>query len=138
MKQDAGTSGSGSGCVMATKQCLIIDDSSSIRKVATRILQDFGFQSTEAENGEEAQKKCAESMPECIIVDWQIPDVDSTRLMSDIRKLPDGNKPSIIYCVLENDPMQMAAAIRHGANGRLIKPFDRETLTRSMSSVGLI
>jgi two-component system chemotaxis response regulator CheY len=120
------------------KQCLIVDDSSSIRKVAKRILKDFGYEAAEAENGEEALKLCAESMPDSIIVDWQMPDVDSTRLMADIRKLPDGNKPTILYCTLENDPMRMAAAIRHGANGQLMKPFDREALTRSLSSVGLI
>lgn len=120
------------------KQCLIIDDSNSIRKVAKRILKEFGFDSTEAENGEEALKQCAESMPDSIIVDWAMPDVDSTRLMADIRKLPGGNKPTILYCTLENDPMKMAAAIRHGANGQLMKPFDRDALARSLTSVGLI
>ena len=120
------------------KQCLIIDESNSIRKVAKRILKDFGYDSTEAANGEEALKLCAESMPDSIIVDWAMPDVDSTRLMSDIRKLDGGDKPTIIYCTLENDPMKMAAAMRHGANGQLMKPFDRDALTRSLTSVGLI
>lgn len=120
------------------KQSLIVDDSSSIRKVANRILNDFGYAGGEAENGEEALKKCAESMPDFIIVDWQIPDLDSNKLMNDIRKLDGGDKPTIVYCTLENDPMQMAAAMRHGANGQLLKPFDRDALTRSMTSVGLI
>ena len=120
------------------KQCLIVDDSSSIRKVAKRILKDFGYEATEAENSEEALKMCADSMPDSIIVDWAMPDVDSTRLMAEIRKLPGGNKPTILYCTLENDPMKMAAAIRHGANGQLMKPFDRDAMTRSLTSVGLI
>ena len=34
--------------------------------------------------------------------------------------------------------MKMAAAIRHGANGQLMKPFDRDAMTRSLTSVGLI
>lgn len=120
------------------KQCLIIDDSSSIRKVASRILTDFGYETREAGDSEEAMKLCADSMPDFIIVDWQIPDADSNKIMNEIRKLPGGNRPTIIFCTLENDPMQMAAAMRHGANGQLMKPFDREALTRSMSSVGLI
>ena len=120
------------------KQCLIIDDSSSIRKVANRILQDFGYESREASDSEEALKLCSEAMPEFIIVDWQIPDSDSNKLMDAIRKLPDGDRPTIIFCALENDPMRLAAAIRHGANGQLMKPFDRETVEKSLSSVGLI
>ena len=120
------------------KQCLIIDDSSSIRKVANRILQDFGYESREASDSDEALKLCSEAMPEFIIVDWQIPDSDSNKLMDAIRKLPDGDRPTIIFCALENDPMRLAAAIRHGANGKLMKPFDRETVEKSLSSVGLI
>ena len=79
------------------KQCLIIDDSSSIRKVAKRILKDFGYDTVEAENSEEALKKCAETMPDSIIVDWAMPDVDSTRLMADIRKLDGGNQNTAVY-----------------------------------------
>ncbi len=120
------------------KQCLIVDDSSSIRKVANRILMDFGYETREAANSEQALKLCAEQMPDFIIVDWQIPDADSNKMMNEIRGLTGGDKPTIIYCTLENDPMQMAAAMRHGANGHLMKPFDRESLTRSMDSVGLL
>ncbi len=36
------------------KTCLVVDDSSVIRKVARRILEGLDFQIAEAENGEEA------------------------------------------------------------------------------------
>ena len=36
------------------KTCLVVDDSSVIRKVARRILEGLEFQIVEAENGEEA------------------------------------------------------------------------------------
>ncbi len=36
------------------KTCLVVDDSSVIRKVARRILEGLDFQIVEAENGEEA------------------------------------------------------------------------------------
>lgn len=123
---------------MAMKQCLIIDDSSSIRKVANRILKDFGYESREAGDSENALRLCEEKMPDFIIIDWQIPDADSNALLNTIRKFPDGDRPTIIFCTLENDPVQLAAAIRHGANGQLMKPFDRAAVEKSLSSVGLI
>ncbi len=43
------------------KTCLIVDDSSVIRKVARRILEGLEFQIMEAENGEEAVESCRES-----------------------------------------------------------------------------
>ena len=43
------------------KTCLIVDDSSVIRKVARRILEGLDFQITEAENGEKALEVCRET-----------------------------------------------------------------------------
>ena len=40
------------------KTCLVVDDSSVIRKVARRILEGLEFQIVEAENGEEAIEAC--------------------------------------------------------------------------------
>ena len=40
------------------KTCLVVDDSSVIRKVARRILEGLDFQIAEAENGEEAIESC--------------------------------------------------------------------------------
>ena len=51
------------------KHCLIVDDSSSIRKVARRILEDFDFRTSEAENRKDALDLCRSEMPDCIVVD---------------------------------------------------------------------
>ena len=55
------------------KSCLIVDDSSVIRKVARRILEDMDFIVDEAEDGQEAYEKCAQEMPDVILLDWQMP-----------------------------------------------------------------
>ena len=46
------------------KRCLIIDDSSVIRKVARRILEGFGFTVSEAADGRQALDSCVKEMPE--------------------------------------------------------------------------
>ena len=43
------------------KTCLVVDDSSVIRKVARRILEGLDFQIVEAENGEEAIESCRDA-----------------------------------------------------------------------------
>ena len=40
------------------KTCLVVDDSSVIRKVARRILEGLDFQIVEAEDGEQALEAC--------------------------------------------------------------------------------
>ena len=55
---------------MAMKSCLVVDDSSVIRKVARRILEDLDFEVSEAEDGQQALEFCRQFMPDLILVDW--------------------------------------------------------------------
>jgi two-component system chemotaxis response regulator CheY len=48
------------------KTCLVVDDSSVIRKVARRILEGFNFQILEAEDGEQALDACQKLLPDAI------------------------------------------------------------------------
>jgi two-component system, chemotaxis family, chemotaxis protein CheY len=120
------------------KRCLIIDDSSSIRKVARRILEGFSFQIAEVDTCERALKACSAQMPDCIIVDWRLPDQDSFAFISALRQMPGGDHPKVVYCTLESDPMQLALALRRGLDGYVMKPFDREAMTRSLQTAGVI
>src|SRR5437764_1184864 len=45
------------------KTCLVVDDSSVIRKVARRILEGLDFKITEAEDGQQALEQCRSAMP---------------------------------------------------------------------------
>jgi two-component system, chemotaxis family, chemotaxis protein CheY len=53
--------------------CLIVDDSSVVRKVARRILEDIDYTVDEAEDGQEAMDKCRLDMPDAILLDWNMP-----------------------------------------------------------------
>jgi two-component system, chemotaxis family, chemotaxis protein CheY len=120
------------------KHCLIVDDSSSIRRVARRILEGFGFRVSEAENCSDALAMCAAAMPDGILIDWRMPDQDCFIVASRLRRMPHGDRTKIVYCTLEHDPMQLATALRRGMDGYLLKPFDREILKRALASAGLI
>ena len=58
------------------KTCLIVDDSSVIRKVARRILEGLEFKIEEAEDGEQALDVCKRQLPEAILLDWNMPKMD--------------------------------------------------------------
>ena len=58
------------------KTCLVVDDSSVIRKVARRILEGLEFQIVEAEDGEQALDACRRQLPEAILLDWNMPKMD--------------------------------------------------------------
>src|SRR4051794_20308074 len=58
------------------KTCLIVDDSSVIRKVARRILEGLDFRINEAEDGQQAIEECRRNMPDAILLDWNMPVMD--------------------------------------------------------------
>jgi two-component system chemotaxis response regulator CheY len=120
------------------KTCLIVDDSSVIRKVARRILEDLSFQIVEAADGEEGLKACQSKMPEAILLDWSMPGMDGYDFLLKLRKEPDGDKPIVVFCTTENDVAQIARAMRAGANEYVMKPFDRDIMRAKFAEAGLI
>ena len=49
------------------KTCLVVDDSSVIRKVARRILEGLDFKISEAEDGQQALEQCRGGMPDGLL-----------------------------------------------------------------------
>src|SRR6266567_1636456 len=85
------------------KTCLIVDDSSIIRKVARRILEDLEFQILEAADGEQAVETCQRELPDAILLDWNMPKMDGYDFLRVLRGLPGGERPKVVFCTTEND-----------------------------------
>jgi two-component system chemotaxis response regulator CheY len=120
------------------KTCLVVDDSSVIRKVARRILEGLEFQIVEAEDGEQALEACRKQLPEAILLDWNMPKMDGYEFLRVLRRLPDGDRPKVVFCTTENDVAHIARALHAGANEYIMKPFDKEIVEAKFQEVGLI
>ncbi|GAB4238039.1 MAG: response regulator [Methyloligellaceae bacterium] len=120
------------------KHCLVVDDSSVIRKVARCILEEMSFSTSEAENGEVALSKCRGQMPDVVLLDWNMPVMDGIEFLVALRKEEGGDRPKVIFCTTENDADHITRAISAGANEYIMKPFDREIIAAKFQEVGLI
>ena len=120
------------------KTCLVVDDSSVIRKVARRILEGLDFEIAEAENGEEAIEAWRRQMPEAILLDWNMPKMDGYEFLRVLRRLPGGDRPKVVFCTTENDVAHIARALHAGANEYIMKPFDKDIVEAKFQEVGLI
>ena len=120
------------------KTCLVVDDSSVIRKVARRILEGLNFQIMEAENGEEAIETCKRQLPDAILLDWNMPKMDGYDFLRVLRRLPGGDGPKVVFCTTENDVAHIARALHAGANEYIMKPFDKDIVQAKFEEVGLI
>jgi len=110
------------------RSCLIVDDSSVVRKVARRLLEDLDYIVDEAEDGQEAIDKCRQEMPDAILLDWNMPIMSGLEFLKLLRAYVGGEKPRVIYCTIENDVGAIALALKAGADDYMMKPFDRSVL----------
>jgi two-component system chemotaxis response regulator CheY len=120
------------------KTCLVVDDSSVIRKVARRILEGLDFQIVEAEDGEQAMQVCQKQLPEAVLLDWNMPKMDGYEFLRQLRRMPGGDRPRVVFCTTENDVAHIARALHAGANEYIMKPFDREIVEAKFQEVGLL
>jgi len=110
------------------KSCLVVDDSSVVRKVARRILEDMDYLVDEAEDGAEAYEKCKAEMPDAILLDWNMPVKSGLEFLKELRGYDGGGAPKVVFCTTENDIGHIALALKAGANEYIMKPFDRSIL----------
>src|SRR5467141_2964199 len=92
------------------RTCLVVDDSSVIRKVARRILEGLDFQIIEAEDGEKALEICKRGLPEAILLDWNMPVMDGYEFLGNLRRMPGGDQPKVVFCTTDNDVAHLARA----------------------------
>ncbi|MEX0408023.1 response regulator [Aquibium sp. LZ166] len=110
------------------KRCMVVDDSSIIRKVVKRILGGPQMVVVEAGNGRDALDMCAAELPDVIIVDGVLPDMMATEFIKSVRALPGAARVRILISILQFDIGAIMRAKRAGASGYLLKPFNRAQL----------
>jgi len=120
------------------KSCLVVDDSKVIRKVARRILEELDFDIREAVDGQDALESCLETLPDVVLLDWNMPVMNGLDFLKLLRASDGGDKPVVVFCTTENDMSHISAAISAGADEYIMKPFDREIIEAKFSQVGLI
>lgn len=116
--------------------CLLVDDSRVIRKVAHRIIADLGYQVIEAENGEEALARCKVSMPDLILLDWEMPVMTGVEFVAALRRIDGGVVPKVVFCTSKAETIDIYQGIGAGADEYVTKPFDQHTLLAKLQRIG--
>lgn len=120
------------------KSCLVVDDSRVVRKVARRIVEELGFKCDEAEDGQKAYEFCQDTMPDAVLLDWNMPIMSGIEFLEKLRQMDGGDAPKVVFCTTENDMNHIQRAIQAGANEYIMKPFDSEVIESKFVQVGLI
>ena len=120
------------------RTCFAVDDSSVVRKIARRILEGLGFQIVEAEDGRKALEVCECGLPEAILLDWNMPIMGGYEFLGNLRRMPGGDAPKVVFCTTENGIDYIVRALHAGASEYITKPFDKDIVTEKFQEIGLI
>ena len=120
------------------RSMLIVDDSRTVRAAARRFLTELGFQVAEAEDGAVAAIACSREMPAGILLDWNMPNVDGLTFLKQLRAMPGGEAPRVVFCTTEADLTKVAMALETGADEYIMKPFDLTILSDKLTAIGLL
>lgn len=118
--------------------CLVVDDSKVVRKFARRLLEGLNVSVTEACDGQEALDACNLSLPNMILLDWNMPVMDGMEFLKKFRENGAHSDVKVIFCTTENEFSQIQKAIEAGADEYIMKPFDEEMLKDKMIQTGLL
>lgn len=118
------------------KTCLIVDDSRVIRKVSSKIAISLGYVPVEAENGEEALARCKKSMPDLVLTDWNMPEMDGIEFVTKLRAIPTPREPVVVFCTSNGEAKDIHDGIAAGADDYIVKPFDEAALKAKLEKLG--
>ena len=120
------------------KNCLIVDDSRLMRRLARKAVEPLQFNISEAENGQDALDQCRKAMPDAIMLDWNMPVMSGIDFLRALRDLEGGGKPVVIFCTTESDPDKISEAIAAGANEFIMKPYDADIVQLKFEQAGAL
>jgi len=99
---------------------LVIDDEPQIRKFMRISLVANGYEVIEAENGAQGIEAARSQVPDLLILDLGLPDLDGQEVISAVRE--DSDVPIIILSVRAQE-LDKVEALDRGANDYVVKPF---------------
>lgn len=113
---------------MAQQHVLVVEDSPIYRRLLSRMLAQWGYVVSEAENGVSALEILANSPVSMVISDWEMPEMDGLTLCREIRERQFGHYIYLILLTARENPGDLAQGFDAGADDFLSKPVEQSEL----------
>ncbi len=118
---------------------LVIDDSTTIRKILKEQLKKLGFEVTEAGDGRQGLS-CLREMAQVdlVLVDWNMPEMDGISFVRAVRADSDYATLPMMMVTTNVELSNVTDALQAGVNEYIMKPFTADILREKLQLLGFL
>src|SRR5438876_11156435 len=115
---------------------IVVEDEESVQKLVAAALRHAGYEVTLAANGREALERVGEALPDLIVSDVTMPEMDGLELLRHLRADPATGSVPVILLTAKDNLQDVVGGLELGADDYLVKPFRMaELLARVHSKI---
>jgi len=118
---------------MASARILLVDDEDNLRSMLEAALRHMGFDVTTATNGREALALAGTALPDIIVLDVMMPDLDGFEVCRRLRS--DGVRTPVLFLTARDATEDKVRGLTTGGDDYLVKPFSLEELVARLHAV---
>jgi DNA-binding NarL/FixJ family response regulator len=118
-----------------TGKILLVDDEAGLREAVQAYLEDSGFTVEVANNAKEGWDKLQLSMPDVLISDIMMPQVDGYQFLAQVREDPRYKALPVVFLTARGMTRDRIQGYSAGVDAYLPKPFDPEELVAIVSNL---
>lgn len=107
---------------------LVVDDDPDIRTLLRLVLMSSGFRVVLAEDGDQALRRVAEDLPDLVLCDILMPNLDGYETLAALRSDPASRNLPVLIISARGEAHAVKRALDAGANGYFVKPFETRDL----------
>ena len=112
---------------------LLIEDVKDIRENTSEILELAGYNTIPAENGNEGVRMAKQYLPDLIICDILMPDIDGYHVLEQLQNMRSLREIPFIFLTAKSERIDLRKGMEMGADDYVTKPFTGEELLAAVS-----
>ena len=120
------------------KTCLIVEDNVFDSRVIEQCVAKRGLTVSQVSSGADAIDFCKKGFPDCVLLDWEMPEINGIEVLKTLRTLKGGDKAVIIICTSHQHQSFVGYAHENGASSYITKPVTEGKLEKELMKHGLV
>lgn len=115
---------------------LVVDDSSTMRRIVSNALRDLGYTDiVDAADGVEGLAQLEAARPDFLVTDWNMPNKNGLELTQAVRAHPEFSELPILMITTRGMKEDVVAAMQARVNNYVVKPFTAQVLGEKIDAI---